>query len=125
MAKMVYILDDNREICELVKITLEARGYEVEEAYDGEQGMEMLNKKKPDLVILDLKMPKLNGYELINNIRNDENLSDLPILVLTSLTRGSNKSDKEWGKSLGVEDFITKPFEPTDLVKRVDSLVKN
>jgi two-component system alkaline phosphatase synthesis response regulator PhoP len=124
MAKLVYILDDDREICELVKITLEARGYEVDEAYDGEESLAKIKAKKPNLVILDLKMPKLNGYELINAIRTDSKLADLPILVLTSLTKGSSKSDKEWADSLGVADFITKPFEPIDLIKRVEALAK-
>jgi DNA-binding response OmpR family regulator len=124
MAKLVYVLDDDREICELMKITLEARGYEVGEAYDGEQGLDLIKKKTPDLVILDLKMPKLNGYELINRMRSDSTLTNVPIIVLTSLTKGSSRSDEEWAKSLGVQDFITKPFEPIDLIKRVESLVK-
>jgi DNA-binding response OmpR family regulator len=124
MAKLVYVLDDDREICELMKITLEARGYEVGEAYDGEQGLDLIKKKTPDLVILDLKMPKLYGYELINRMRSDSTLTNVPIIVLTSLTKGSSRSDEEWAKSLGVQDFITKPFEPIDLIKRVESLVK-
>jgi DNA-binding response OmpR family regulator len=123
MAETICVIDDDRELCELIRITLETRGYKVIEAYDGEKGLNLIKKKEPDLIVLDLKMPKMNGYEVLNHLKNSAKLSTIPVIVLTVLTKGSRKSDEEWSKSTGVEDFITKPFDPLDLLKRVRKLL--
>ena len=123
MAGTICIIDDNKEICELIRITLETRDYKVIEAYDGEKGLNLVKKKRPDLIILDLKLPKMNGYEVLNHLQNSAECRNIPVIVLTVLTKGSRKSDEEWGKSMGVEDFITKPFNPLDILKRVRNLL--
>ncbi len=123
MAETICVIDDDKEICELIRITLETRDYKVIEAYDGEKGLNLVKKKRPDLIILDLKLPKMNGYEVLNHLKNSAQFSNIPVIVLTVLTKGSRKSDEEWGKSMGVEDFITKPFDPLDILKRVRKLL--
>jgi len=123
MAKLIYVIDDEKEICELLRITFESRDYKVETGYDGEAVLKMIEKQKPDLLILDLKMPKLNGYEVITRLKASKDYAQIPIMVLTSITQGSNKSDEEWKRSLDVEDFITKPFEPLDILKRVQKII--
>lgn len=123
--KTVYVVDDEKDVCELLKITLETRGLRVFCAHDGRAGLELLKSKRPDMLIIDLKMPKMNGYEVINAIKTDDHLKDLPIIVVTSLTQESNKTDDYWKKSLEVRDFITKPFSPIDLAKKVDAFLNN
>jgi CheY-like chemotaxis protein len=123
MSKLIYIVDDEKEICELLRIVLESRNYEVQVGYDGEDALMMIEKKKPDLLIIDMMMPRKNGYEVIARLKNIPETAQIPIMVLTSLTKGSRKSDEEWKKSLAVQDFITKPFEPLGILKRVQEIV--
>lgn len=124
MAETICVIDDDKEICELIRITLETRGYKVIEAYDGEKGLNLVKKKRPNLIILDLKLPKMNGYEVLHHLQNSEEFGTIPVIILTVLTKGSRKSDEDWGKSMGVEDFITKPFDPLDILKRVRKLLE-
>ena len=123
MEKLIYVVDDEKEVCELLRIALESRGYKVRTAFDGEQALKLIKKRKPHLLILDLKMPKMNGYEVINHLKSSQDFADIPIMVLTSLTQGSRRSDEDWKKSLEVADFITKPFEPLDIIKRVKKII--
>ena len=123
MEKLIYVIDDEKEICELLRIAFESRDYKVETGFNGETALKMIKKKKPDLLILDLKMPKMNGYEVINQLKSEKEYADLPIMVLTSLTQGSRKSDEDWKRSLEVEDFITKPFDPLDILKRIQKII--
>lgn len=123
MDKLIYVIDDEKEICELLRIAFESRDYKVETGFNGETALKMIKKKKPDLLILDLKMPKMNGYEVINQLKSENEYADLPIMVLTSLTQGSRKSDEDWKQSLEVEDFITKPFDPLDILKRIQKII--
>ena len=122
MGYLVYVFDDEESVCEIIRIVLESRGYEVETATDGEKGLEMVLNKKPDMLIVDIKMPKLNGYELISRVKMSSDLADIPIIVITSLTTESNHSDDEWRTRLGVQDFISKPFEPLELVERIEKI---
>ena len=123
MSKLIYVVDDEKEICELLRIAFESREYRVETGYNGEMALKMIKRKKPDLLILDLKMPKLNGYEVLNFLKGSDKYSDIPIMVLTSLTKGTRKSDADWKKSLEVDDFITKPFDPLDILKRAQKII--
>ena len=125
MSKLVYVLDDEEAVCEIIRIVLERRGYSVATADDGEKGLKMIKEKKPDILIVDLKMPKLNGYELISQLKLNPELADIPIIVITSLTTESEHSDEEWREKMGVQDFISKPFEPLELVERIEKIIGN
>ncbi|MCD6385970.1 response regulator [Candidatus Sumerlaeota bacterium] len=125
MSKLVYVLDDEEAVCEIIRIVLESRGYSVATADDGEKGLKMIKEKKPDILIVDLKMPKLNGYELISQLKLNPELADIPIIVITSLTTESEHSDEEWREKMGVQDFISKPFEPLELVERIEKIIGN
>ena len=124
MGKLIYIIDDEKEVCELLRLTLETRDYEVHVGYDGETALAMIKNAIPDLLILDLKMPKMNGYEVINALKSQEKYSGIPIMVLTIITKGSNKSDEDWKQSLEVEAFITKPFDPLEILNRVKNILE-
>ncbi|MBN1901706.1 response regulator [Candidatus Sumerlaeota bacterium] len=123
-SKLIYIVDDEKEVSELLRLALETRNYNVKTGSDGEQAMTMVKQKKPDLLILDFKMPKMNGYEVVNALKSDKEYSDIPIMVLTIITQGSNRTDEDWKKSLGVDDFITKPFDPLVVVERVKHILE-
>jgi CheY-like chemotaxis protein len=122
--KKILIIDDDADVREVLRIALTSgRDYTVVEAADGEAGLEAMRTEKPQLVLCDLKMPKLNGYQFLVRISKEKDLRQTPVIVLTSLTADSNRTDEEWRQSLGVAGFITKPFQPMDIVGRVDTLL--
>ncbi|MFH0793255.1 MAG: response regulator [bacterium] len=117
----VVIIDDEQDICSLVRMALEPKGYSISEAYDGESGLELIKTKKPDLVICDIKMPKMNGYEVIMEMRTNQAYPpNIPIIVMTSLTSDSDRSDEQWREGLHVAAFFTKPFEVQELASQVE-----
>lgn len=121
--RLIYVIDDDKDLCDTLKIAFESRGYKVGCAFDGESGRKLIEKKRPECIVLDLKMPKMNGYELLTWIKIKSGIGLVPVVVLTSLTKGSRKTDEEWKQSLNVEEFVTKPFQPLDLIKRVEKLM--
>lgn len=123
MAK-ILIVDDEPDIVEIVTFTLEAGGHTVAGAKDGAEAITKVKKDPPDLIVLDVMMPRMNGMQVVDYLRNKEEYSHIPIIMLTATTQYSQRSDEEWRKKVGVEDYISKPFEPLDLVKRVDKVLK-
>lgn len=125
MGKTVVVVDDEQDLCRLLDLAIRNRfpGVEVRTAFDGEAGLDLLRQARADLAILDIKMPRMNGYELLNRMRQEPALKSVPVLILTSLTEGSGKPDEAWAQSLEVEAFITKPYELESLLSRVESLL--
>ena len=112
------IADDEAEIRDVLHLYLEKDGYEVYEAADGIQAMEVLQKGKIDLAILDIMMPGIDGYRVLRNIREDNNI---PVIILSAQ---SSDSAKILGLDLGADDYITKPFVPLEAVARVNSNIR-
>ena len=110
----ILVLEDQRAIAELIKLQLEKGGFEVVTAFDGVEGLAMLEKMSPDLIILDVLMPRIDGFQFFKEIKEKEGTKDIPILVMT--IRGAMKDSFE---SMGVDSFITKPFEPDELLLKV------
>ncbi len=119
--KRVLIIEDDRDIIELVRYNLEQEGFSLGSARDGLSGLEQVKKSPPDVLLLDLMLPKLSGLEICKAIRRDEKLNRLPILMLTA--RG-DESDRVIGLELGADDYVTKPFSPRELVARVKALLR-
>ena len=115
----VLVVDDERNIRELVHILLEKRGFEVDEAVGGREALAAIEQKMPDIAIIDLMMPGMDGYELCSAIR--EYYGEFPILMLTAK---SDIRDKVKGFETGADDYLTKPFEGEELVLRVKALLK-
>lgn len=115
MAYRILIADDEAEIRDVLRLYLEKEGYEIVEAADGLEADTLLKKEKIDLAILDIMMPGLDGYRVLRNIREGNNL---PVLILSAKT---SDSDKILGLDLGADDYITKPFVPLEAVARVKS----
>lgn len=114
MDRLVLIVDDERPIVDILKYNLEKEGYETIEAYDGEQALEFALTKNPDVVLLDVMLPKMDGFEVCRKIR--EKKPTIPILMLTAR---EEEVDKVLGLELGADDYITKPFSVRELMARV------
>ncbi|NLN41427.1 MAG: response regulator transcription factor [Clostridiales bacterium] len=115
MKDKILVVDDEKEIAELVRDYLEAAGYQVILAFDGQEAIESWNEHKPDMAILDIMLPKIDGMEVCKSIREE---SDIPILMLSAK---KSEEDKIRGLGLGADDYITKPFSPKEMVARVQA----
>jgi two-component system, OmpR family, alkaline phosphatase synthesis response regulator PhoP len=119
--KRVLVIEDDKDIVELVRYNLEKDGYQLVASGDGVTGLAQIRKAPPDLLILDLMLPKLSGLEICKEIRKDVNLNRLPILILTAK---GEEADRVVGLELGADDYVTKPFSPRELVARVKALLR-
>ena len=117
--KRVLVVEDNAELAFGLRNNLEIEGYEVEVADDGAEGLTMARREVPDLVILDLMLPELDGFRVLKGIR--ESRLTMPILILTA--RGE-ESDKVRGLKMGADDYVTKPFGLLELLARVEALLR-
>jgi len=117
--KTILIIEDEHDMVEGLKFNLEARDYSVIAAYDGESGYKMALSEKPDLVILDLMLPKLNGYEVCKILKKE--IPELPIIMLTAK---SQEAEIVTGLELGADDYITKPFSVLELLARISALFR-
>lgn len=115
----ILIIEDEKNMVTGLKFNLEAAGYTVRAAYDGEEGYKLALKEQPDLVILDLMLPKRNGYDVCRSLKQE--IPQLPIVMLTAR---SQESDIVLGLELGADDYITKPFSVLELMARVKSVLR-
>ena len=117
----ILVIDDDKAICELIKINLELAGYEVFVANDGEIGFALAKQELPNVIVLDVMMPDVDGYTVAKRIRENENTKNIPIIMLTALSELENKVT---GYNVGVDDYLCKPFEITELILRTKALLK-
>ena len=120
MPPTILICDDDPVILRLLQVNLELEGYDVLLAHDGAEAVQIAGAEHPDLVILDIMMPKMNGYEACQAIKADDSTKEIPVFFLSAKAQAS---DIELGKSYGVADYITKPFDPNDLLEAVERVV--
>jgi two-component system alkaline phosphatase synthesis response regulator PhoP len=121
MPQTILVADDDAQIAQLVRAYLERDGFRVCVAADGEQALHTLRSERPDLAVLDVMMPKRDGFALIALIRADAQLAATPLLMLTARVEDA---DKLRGLSLGADDYLTKPFNPPELVARVRAILR-
>lgn len=120
MAK-ILVIDDDEAINELIKVNLELAYYKVVTAFDGNRGYALAKQEMPDLIVLDVMMPEVDGYTVAKRIRENETTKDIPIIMLTALNMLQNKVQ---GFNIGVDDYLCKPFEMEELLMRVKALLK-
>ncbi|MHB1016683.1 MAG: response regulator [Coriobacteriia bacterium] len=118
--RLILTADDNGQIRMLVKAALRSLGHELIEAADGEQALELAIARRPDLVLLDVTMPKLDGWEVLHFMRLRPETADVPVMMLTT---AAQKMDLERGSQLGCNDYLTKPFSPGDLRDHVERML--
>ena len=119
MSQKVLVVDDEQSIVTLLKYNLETAGYIVEVAYDGEEALKKVETEQPELIVLDVMLPKKDGIEVCKTIRSDKNL--VPILMLTAK---DDEFDRVLGLELGADDYMTKPFSPREVVARVKAILR-
>jgi DNA-binding response OmpR family regulator len=114
--KKILIVDDEIDLVETVRFPLEMEGYNVLVSHNGEDGLNQARKETPDLILLDLMLPKLDGYKVCRLLKFDERYKHIPILMLTAKTQ---EKDKTLGMETGANEYITKPFEMDELLEKV------
>jgi two-component system alkaline phosphatase synthesis response regulator PhoP len=118
MAQKILVIDDEPKIVEICHDYLKADGYEVISAVDGPNGLAAIRREKPDLIVLDLMLPGMDGFDLCRQLRRESNV---PVIMLTARV---DEADKLAGLELGADDYITKPFSPRELVARVRTVLR-
>ena len=117
--RKILIVDDEQQLALAVKIRLQSRGYQVVTANDGQQALEAIEKEQPDLVILDVLMPVMDGYTCIREMNSRFGRGKIPVIILTARDRMKDLFDLE-----GIEDYIVKPFDHEDLLTRIERALK-
>ena len=121
MANKIMIVDDEPDVVDLVKLVLKSEGYEVVTAYSGKEALEKVGVEMPDLVLLDIMMPQMDGWEVYNRIKSNAKTKDIPVAMLTAK---SQSIDKMIGLHVvQVDDYITKPFGRAELLERVKKIL--
>ena len=119
-SKQVLICDDDPVILRLLQVNLELEGYDVLMAGHGEEAVALATREHPDLVILDIMMPKLDGYQTCERLKADDSTNGIPVVFLSAKAQ---QADIDRGKEFGVADYLTKPFDPNDLIEVVQRLI--
>ncbi|NQT94853.1 MAG: response regulator [Candidatus Omnitrophica bacterium] len=119
-AKKILLVDDETDMVDIVKLRLEANGYEVITAYDGQEALDKAKTESPDLIILDLMLPKIDGYKVCRLLKFDQKYKSIPIIMFTARVQDE---DKKMGEEVGADAYITKPFEPQVLLSKIKELL--
>jgi DNA-binding response OmpR family regulator len=117
----VLVIDDEADLVELVRYNLDKEGFRVIAASDGESGLEVARRRTPDLIVLDLMMPGMDGLSVCRALRADERTSRIPLIMLTARAA---ETDRVVGLEMGADDYVTKPFSPRELVARVKAVLR-
>ena len=117
----VLVVDDEPDVLLLCRLNLQQRGHEMIEATEGSRALELAREGHPDVIVLDLMLPGISGYDVLEALQRDDATSKIPVLVLTAK---SLRADRERSQGLGAAAFLTKPFLPSDLCEMVDSLLE-
>jgi DNA-binding response OmpR family regulator len=121
MAAKILLVDDEKEFVDMIKMRLEAKNYAVITAYDGIEALNKTRELRPDLIILDIMLPNLDGYQVCRMIKFDKTFGEIPIILLTALDQ---QKDRKLGEQVRADAYITKPFEPEELVEKIAVLLR-
>jgi len=121
MKKKILIVDDEAQLVEMLKLRLESCGYEALTALDGQVGLDRAKKDRPDLIILDLMLPKIDGYKICRMLKFDEKYKSIPIVMFSARAQ---ESDEKLGYEVGADAYIVKPFESSVLLAKIKELLK-
>lgn len=119
--KRILIADDEKDVVTTLQFTLEKEGYQCLTAHDGKEALDKAKSENPDLIILDIMMPKMNGYKVSRLLKFDKKYKHIPIIMLTARTQ---EKDRKLGDETGADMYVTKPFEIDDLVNTIRNILK-
>lgn len=122
MGKRILVVDDERHIVRLVQVNLERAGYEILTAYDGVEALEKVKTESPDMVVLDVMMPRMDGFEVLKNLQADPRYQNIPVIMLTAKAQDADIF-KGWAS--GVSSYLTKPFNPRELLVFVERIFQS
>lgn len=117
----ILIIEDDKDIVEMLKYNLMEEGYDIITALNGEDGIALARKERPNIIILDIMLPIIDGFEVCRMIKNDDITADIPIIILSAK---SQETDKIVGLELGADDYVTKPFSPRELIARIRAILR-
>lgn len=117
----VLVVDDEPDVVSLLTLMLKSQGYEVLAATDGQAGLEKARTEKPDLILLDIMLPRLDGYKVARMLKYDEKFSHIPIIMLTAKVQ---EKDREMGLEMGADEYFTKPFDTSVLLAKVKQILE-
>ena len=120
-AANVLLVDDDPVILKLLQVNFEMEGFNVSTANDGVEGLEKARAERPDIVLLDIMMPRMDGLQVTKALKGDPETKDIPIILLSAKAQAS---DIQAGKDIGADDYLTKPFDPLELLERVNELLE-
>ena len=116
MAKKIFIVEDELDFLSTLRERLEFEGFVVATAVDGEEALKKIPQEKPDLILLDIMLPEMNGYQVCRELKSNPETKTIPVVVVTAK---SQESDKFWAKETGADDYLTKPFEMEELLQKI------
>ncbi len=122
MARKILVVDDERHIVRLVEVNLTRAGYEVQTAYDGVEALEKIADDLPDMIVLDVMMPRMDGFEVLKKLQSDAKYKDIPVIMLTAKAQDA---DIFKGWQSGVSSYLTKPFNPKELLVFVERIFQS
>jgi two-component system, OmpR family, alkaline phosphatase synthesis response regulator PhoP len=122
MPRKILAVDDEKHIVRLVQVNLERQGYEVVTAFDGKEALQKVEEERPDLVVLDVMMPYMDGFEVLQNLRRNPSTREIPVIMLTAKAQDA---DVFKGWQSGVDCYLTKPFNPMELISFVKRIFKS
>jgi len=121
MGKKILIIEDEAELVNLIELRLKSASFEVIAAYDGEKGLKMAQEEKPDLILLDIIMPKIDGLVVCRRLKDGPETSKIPIIIITA---SGGKNLQQRSRDAGADDLVIKPFEAEDLLSKISNYVK-
>ncbi len=124
MPRRILVVDDEPDVLHIIQTILKSKGYDVAGVTDGSAGLAEAKRNRPDLIVCDLMMPGMSGLEFIRTLRKDPDIRTIPIIALSALGSTSDKSEEFWKRGLNADDFLSKPFDPLDLLGRVEYLFR-
>jgi two-component system alkaline phosphatase synthesis response regulator PhoP len=119
--KKILIVDDEPDVSSLLTLMLKAQGYNVVTAGDGQEALEKARSETPDLILLDVMLPRMDGYKVARILKFDENYSQIPIIMLTAKIQ---ERDKQTGLEMGADEYMTKPFDTTALLAKIKNILE-
>ena len=122
MARTILVVDDERHIVRLVEVNLTRAGYDVDTAYDGVEALEKVAENLPDMIVLDVMMPRMDGFEVLKHLQSDAKYKDIPVIMLTAKAQDA---DIFKGWQSGVSSYLTKPFNPKELLVFVERIFQS